>query len=62
MSILILAEHDGSQLNPATAKTISCAAAIGGAIDVLVLGDAIDQAGLSQVAQLLRKSAADDDS
>ncbi len=40
--ILVIAEHDGSQLNPATAKTIACAAAIGGDIDVLVLGDGID--------------------
>ncbi len=62
MSILILAEHDGSQLNPATAKTISCAAAIGGAIDVLVLGDAIDSvaaqaASLQGVNRVLATSA-----
>jgi len=37
--ILIVAEHDGSTLNPATAKCVSCAAGIDGAdIDVLVLG------------------------
>lgn len=36
--VLIIAEHDGSALNPATAKCVSCAAAIDGAeIDVLVL-------------------------
>ena len=36
--ILIVAEHDGSALNPSTAKCVSCAAAIDGAeIDVLVL-------------------------
>jgi len=40
--ILVLAEHDGTQLNPATAKTVACAAAIGGDIDVLVLGEGID--------------------
>ncbi len=44
--ILILAEHDGTTLNPGTAKAVSCAAAItahgGGEIDVLVLGDGID--------------------
>jgi electron transfer flavoprotein alpha subunit len=36
--VLIIAEHDGSALNPATAKCVSCAAAIDGAdIDVLVM-------------------------
>jgi electron transfer flavoprotein alpha subunit len=36
--ILIIAEHDGSALNPATGKCVSCAAAIDGAeIDVLVM-------------------------
>lgn len=43
--ILILAEHDGTTLNPGTAKAVSCATAItaqsGGDIDVLVLGDGI---------------------
>lgn len=36
--ILIIAEHDGQSLNPSTAKCVSCAAAIGGDIDILVLG------------------------
>lgn len=44
--ILILAEHDGTTLNPGTAKAVSCAAAMaaadGAQIDVLVLGDGID--------------------
>jgi electron transfer flavoprotein alpha subunit len=36
--ILIVAEHDGSALNPATAKCVACAAGIDGAeIDVLIL-------------------------
>ena len=36
--ILVIAEHDGSALNPSTAKTVSCAASIDGAeIDVVVL-------------------------
>ena len=36
--ILIVAEHDGSALNPSTAKCVTCAAAIEGAeIDVVVL-------------------------
>lgn len=39
--ILIVAEHDGSVLNPSTAKCVSCAAAIDSTeIDVLVLADA----------------------
>ena len=37
--ILIVAEHDGSSLNPSTAKTVSCATAVGGEIDILVLGE-----------------------
>lgn len=37
-TILIIAEHDGTTLNPSTAKCVSCAAAIGGDIDILVLG------------------------
>jgi len=37
--ILVIAEHDGSALNPSIAKTVSCAASIDGAeIDILVLG------------------------
>jgi len=37
-SILIVAEHDGTQLNPSTAKCVSCAAKVSGAaIDLLVL-------------------------
>ncbi len=36
--ILIVAEHDGSSLNPSTAKTVSCAAAVGGEIAIVVLG------------------------
>ena len=57
--ILIIAEHDGSALNPATAKCVSCAAAIDGAeIDVLVLaaaaGDIAAQAGaLDGVSRVL---------
>jgi len=41
--ILIVAEHDGSALNPATGKCVSCAATIDGAeIDVLVMAAAAD--------------------
>ncbi len=39
--ILIIAEHDGSTLNPGTAKTVTCAASIEGAeIDIVVLASA----------------------
>ena len=40
--ILIIAEHDGKSLNISTAKCVSCAAAIGGDIDIAVLGSSID--------------------
>lgn len=40
--LLIIAEHDGKALNIATAKCVSCAAAIGGDIEVAVLGNGID--------------------
>ena len=45
--ILVIAEHDGSEINPSVAKCVSCAAAIdGAAIDVLVLAaDATPLAG-----------------
>ena len=40
--ILIIAEHDGSVVNPSTAKTIACAAEIdGGEIDVAVFASAV---------------------
>ncbi len=38
--ILIVAEHHAGQLNPATARCVSCARAIGGNIVIAVLGDA----------------------
>ena len=34
--ILVIAEHDGSRLNPSTARAVSCALAIGGEIDLAV--------------------------
>lgn len=39
--ILIIAEHHDGQLNPSTAKCVSCAEAFGGDIDLLVLGHEI---------------------
>jgi electron transfer flavoprotein alpha subunit len=50
--VLVIAEHDGSALNPATAKCVSCAAAIEGAeIDVLVLAASVAEVA-SQAAAL----------
>jgi len=60
--ILIIAEHDGQALNLATAKCVNCAQAIGGDIDVAVLGSGIDAiaaeaAGLESVATVLAVDA-----
>ncbi len=38
MAVLVLAEHDNSALNDATAKTVTAAAAFGGDVDILVAG------------------------
>jgi electron transfer flavoprotein alpha subunit len=50
-TILIIAEHDGAALNLATAKCVSCAAAIGGDIDIAVFGLGID--GVAEQAAAL---------
>ena len=55
--VLIIAEHDGSALNASTAKCVSCARAIGGAIDIAVCaaqagpiaGEAAKLAGVARV-------------
>lgn len=48
MAILVIAEHDNSNLNPGTLNTITAAVQIGGEIDVLVAGhdaaSVVDQA------------------
>lgn len=49
--ILIVAEHDGHTLNLSTAKCVSCAKAIGGDIDIVLLGQGHDAAA-SQAAVL----------
>jgi len=41
--ILIIAEHNGTELNPSTAKCVSCAAALGGETDILVLGSGVQE-------------------
>jgi electron transfer flavoprotein alpha subunit len=57
--ILLIAEHDGSALNPSTAKCVACAAGIDGAeIDVAVFGDSVGDiaaaaARLDNVARVL---------
>ena len=40
---LIIAEHDGSNLNPSTSKCASCAAAIGHEFDIIVMGASIGE-------------------
>ncbi len=42
MSILVVAEHDNSELKPATRVALAAAAAIGGDVDVLVAGAGVD--------------------
>ncbi len=48
MAVLVIADHDGSVLNETTLKTLSAAQAIGGDIDVLVVGD--DASAVAQAA------------
>ena len=50
MAVLLLAEHDNSSLNIATAKAMSAAKALGSQVDVLVAGD-----GCRQVAEAAAK-------
>ena len=38
---LIIAEHDGTNLNPSTAKCANCAAAIGNDFDIVVMGASV---------------------
>ena len=52
MSILVLAEHNNAELNPATLNTVAAAAEIGGDIHVLVAGS-----GCSSVADEAAKVA-----
>lgn len=37
--ILVVAQHDGNKLNPATARSVNCATDIGDIIDVVVFHD-----------------------
>ncbi|MBT5106855.1 MAG: electron transfer flavoprotein subunit alpha/FixB family protein, partial [Porticoccaceae bacterium] len=57
MSTLVIAEHDNSSLKPATLNSVTAAQAIGGDIDILVVGSdcqgaaeqAANVAGISKV-------------
>src|SRR5574337_119381 len=50
--ILVIAEHDGKQLNASTARAVSCALAIGGEIDVAVF--AVDASVVAAAAAKLK--------
>ncbi|MFN2151096.1 MAG: hypothetical protein ACK2T5_05825 [Anaerolineales bacterium] len=47
---MIIAEHDGTTLNPSTAKCASCAAAIGHPFDIVVMGENIAEIGSEAAA------------
>ena len=60
--ILIIAEHDGQSLNISTAKCVTCAQAIGGHIDIAVIGSGIETiaaeaASLESVAKVIAVDA-----
>ncbi len=48
MTALVLAEHDNSSLNEATARTVTAAAALGGPVDIIVAGS--DCGSVAEVA------------
>lgn len=59
---LIIGEHDGHSLNLATAKSVRCAQAIGGEIDIAILGSGIDAvaaeaASLESVSKVIAVNA-----
>jgi electron transfer flavoprotein alpha subunit len=63
MAVLVLAEHDNSTLNEATAKVVAAAHAFGGDVDVLVAGEgagavAAQAARLHGVRKVLHADAA----
>ena len=45
MAILVIAEHDGKNLKPGTANTITAATKIGGDVTVLIAGQGCADAG-----------------
>ncbi|MCC7276312.1 MAG: FAD-binding protein [Alphaproteobacteria bacterium] len=62
MSVLVLAEHDGSALKPSTLNAVTAAAAIGGDIHLLVAGQgcAAAAAAAAKVAGVAKVLVADD--
>ena len=55
--ILIVAEHDGSKLNPATAKCVACASQIAGA-EISIVVFAADPTAVATQAAAYRESHA----
>ena len=60
--VLIIGEHDGQSLNLATAKSVRCAQAVGGEIDIGILGSGIDAiaaeaAALASVSKVIAVDA-----
>lgn len=47
---LIIAEHDGQNINPSTAKCVTCATEIGNDIDIVVLGSGINDVAAEAAA------------
>jgi electron transfer flavoprotein alpha subunit len=63
MTILLIADHENGELKDTTAKTLTAGKAIGGDIDILVVGEAIDAvakaaAALAGVRKVLTASSA----
>jgi len=59
---LIIAEHDGQNLNPSTAKCVACAAVIGNAVDIIIMGSgtnaiAAQAAGIEGVSTVFHVDA-----
>ena len=51
-STLVLVEHDGSAVNPATLNTVTAASRLGGPVHALVAGDACQEVCLLCVFSL----------
>jgi electron transfer flavoprotein alpha subunit len=60
--ILVIAEHDGRLLSPATSRAVRCAQDIGGTIDIAVAGTGIDAiaAAAARIAGVARVRTFDD--
>jgi len=60
--ILVIAEHDGKLLSPATSRAVRCAQDIGGAIDIAVAGAGVDAiaAAAARIAGVARVRTLDD--